>query len=83
MKIEYEKGVTKYYDMNGEEIHDGDYVVMADGKIEKVYQTEDGYLGTDSTNPAWIERGIAVPCEYGVYPFAPQDEPVLMRGETK
>ena len=41
MKIEYEKGVTKYYDMNGDEIHEGDYVVMSDGKIEKVYRTED------------------------------------------
>lgn len=83
MKIEYEKGVTKYYDMNGDEIHEGDYVVMSDGKIEKVYRTEDGYLGTDSTNPKWIERGLAVPCEFGIYPFSVYEEPVLMKGETK
>lgn len=80
MKIEYEKDTARYYDMSGDEIHAGDYVVMSDGKIEKVYLTDDGYLGTDATNPSWIERGIAVPCESGVYPFAPQDEPVLMKG---
>lgn len=79
MKIEYEKGVTKYYDMNGDEIHEGDYVVMSDEKIEKVYRTEDGYLGIDATNPSWIGRGLAVPCEYGVYPFEPQNEPVLIK----
>ena len=80
MRIEYEKDTARYYDMNGDEIHEGDYVVMSDGKIEKVYLTDDGYLGTDATNPSWIERGLAVPCEFGVYPFSPLDEPVLAKG---
>lgn len=35
-------------------------------------------LGTDATNPIWIEKGRAVPCEYGIYPFGSGDEPLLV-----
>jgi len=72
----YTKADPKYFDRNGEEILEGDLVIM-DGKIKKVYRTEDGYLGTDATNPKWIEIGRACECEYGVYPFEETDDPVM------
>lgn len=77
MKISFGKDGNRYYDMNGKELHDGDTVMM-DGREQKVYLTEDGYLGTDATNPVWIEKGRAAPCEYGIYPFETADEPVLV-----
>ena len=76
MKIVY--GKNHYYDIHGEEIHDGDTVLL-DGREKKVYLTEQGYLGTDATNPAWIESGRSAACEYGVYPFCEGDEPELLR----
>ena len=78
MKINYKTTPITYYDMNGEEIHEGDYVKM-DDKLEKVYLTDEGYLGWDSTNPTWIEMGRAVPCEFGIYPFDEMDEPILVK----
>lgn len=45
-------------------------------KTEKVFKWQDGNrfgLGLDATNPSWIERGIAFPCEYGVYPLTNED----------
>lgn len=81
MKIEYGLDETiKYYDMNGEEIHEGDVVIL-DGKKEIVYLTEGGYLGVDATNPIWIENGRACPCEFGIYPFGEYDEPLLFKEE--
>ena len=77
MKIVYEKDATRYYDIHGEEIHDGDTVLM-DGREMKVYLTDGGCLGTDATNPAWVASGRAAPCEYGVYPFNEADEPELL-----
>ena len=35
--------------------------------------TEAGELGIDSTNPLWIEKGKAFPCEFGIYPFEESD----------
>lgn len=58
-----------YYDKNGNILHDGDTIIYDDGKEEKLYETEEGFLGTDATNRLWIETGRAVPCEYGVYPL--------------
>ena len=79
MRIDETKNGYKYYDMNGEEIHAGDYV-MLNGRKEKVYLCDDEItLGTDATNPVWLESGRAVECEYGVYPFAYYDEPVLIK----
>lgn len=78
MKIVYEKDTTRYYDIHGEEIHDGDTVLL-DGREKKVYLTDSGCLGTDATNPAWVASGRAAPCEYGVYPFCEADEPELLR----
>ena len=79
MRIDETKNGYKYYDMNGEEIHAGDYVMM-NGRKEKVYLCDDEItLGTDATNPVWLESGRAVACEYGVYPFSHYDEPVLIK----
>lgn len=78
MKIDYKTTPITYYDMNGEEIHEGDVVLIDDNK-EIVYLTDEGYLGIDATNPIWIENGRAVPCEFGIYPFNESDEPVLVR----
>ena len=60
----------RYFDRHGVEIHD-DMVIQFTGedRPQKVYVTEDGELGTDATNPLWIEKGRAVECEYGVYPL--------------
>lgn len=76
MKIDYTVEPPKYYDMNGEELRDGDVVLM-DGREWSVMLTDDGHLGVDSTNPKWIESGRAAEGEYGIYPFTESDEPVL------
>ena len=64
----------RYFDMNGIEIHEGDYILnVDDGSVQKVYLGESRQLGTDATNPAWIKSGRAVPCEYGLYPLTHDD----------
>lgn len=80
MRIIYnaECNAYRYFDKNDKEIFDGDMVEF-NGKAQKVYLTEYGELGTDATNPAWIERGWACECEYGIYPFEESDEPVLVK----
>ena len=70
-KEDYMKG---YYDKNGVELNAGDYIrVNENGKPYMLYEWEDEYgntgLGTDATNPVWIEKGRAVPCEFGIYPL--------------
>jgi hypothetical protein len=77
MRINYKTNPPTYYDMNGEELHDGDVVLM-DRRKWLVMQTADDYLGVDSTNPRWIENGRAVPGEYGIYPFNLADEPIKL-----
>lgn len=72
--IKVENGKKMYFDKNGVEITEGCNVKYCHGdkgleRIEKVYLTKDGELGTDATNTRWIESGKAVPCEYGIYPF--------------
>lgn len=71
--IRYENGIAKYYDKNGKEITDGCSIRFANGRVEKVYLTENEELGTDATNPVWIEKGKAEPCEYGIYPLTERD----------
>ena len=69
-KVIEENGAYRYFDKDGNEIHDGDIIVCENGRREeKVYLAENGTLGTDATNPCWIASGRAVPCEYGVYPL--------------
>lgn len=72
--IKIENGQKKYFDRNGKEITEGCEIKYLHGdksleRIEKVYRTEEGELGTDATNPKWIATGRAVPCEYGIYPL--------------
>lgn len=69
IKYNYENDEYKYYDRNGKEITDGCKVRYENGRVEEIYMCEDGQLGTDATNPKWIESGRAVPCEYGIYPL--------------
>lgn len=67
--IRIENGERRYFDKNGVEITEGATIRYANGRTETVYCTEDGELGTDSTNPKWVASGRAVPCEFGVYPL--------------
>lgn len=71
--IKYENGKARYFDKNGKEITEGCKVRYENGvrsrEIYTVYLTDNNELGTDATNPAWVESGRAVPCEYGIYPF--------------
>lgn len=62
-------GRNLYYDKNGVEITAGSFIRYSDGTVRKVYLTDKDELGTDATNPKWIESGKAVPCEYGIYPL--------------
>ena len=62
-------GRNLYYDKNGVEITAGSFIRYSDGTVRKVYLTDKDELGTDATNPKWIECGKAVPCEYGIYPL--------------
>lgn len=66
-------GELRYYDKTGYEITEGCMIRYPDGRTEIVYLTENGYLGTDATNRSWIERGLAVPCEYGIYALEEED----------
>lgn len=69
MITEDKNGKLHYFDKNSIEIHEGDTVRFPNGKLEKIYLTEDDQLGTDATNPAWIKNGRACECEYGIYPL--------------
>ena len=64
-----QSGTYRYFDKNGIELKDGDTVMYDNGHKEKLYLTTNGRLGTDATNPSWIESGRALPCEYGIYPL--------------
>ena len=72
-RIIEENGVYTYLDREGNEIHDGDTIMWADGRTEKLYATVQGLLGTDATNPSWLASGRAVECQYGVYPLTWSD----------
>ena len=58
-----------YFDKNGVELKNGDTIAYDDGSTKVLYLSEEGRLGTDATNPLWVESGRAVPCEYGIYPL--------------
>lgn len=63
-------------------LQDGDIIVYADGREEKVYESTDGRLGTDATNKHWIETGRAVPCEYGLYPLEYEELKEVVKKEV-
>ena len=67
--IKIENGKRRYFDKNGVEIVEGCKIRYANGSVKEVYLTERNELGTDATNPKWIEMGRAFACEYGVYPL--------------
>ena len=76
--IKVENGQKRYFDRNGKEITEGCEIKYTNGdrsleRTERVYMTADGELGTDATNPVWVERGLAVPCEYGIYPLTREE----------
>lgn len=71
--IKMENDVRHYFDKNGIEITEGCSIKWASGRIQEVYLTDEGELGTDATNPKWLETGRAVPCEYGIYPLTLED----------
>lgn len=76
--IKIENGQRKYFDRNGKEITEGCKIKYLHGdrslqRIEKVYRTEEGELGTDATNRKWIATGRAVPCEYGIYTLTEEE----------
>ena len=76
--IKIENGKKKYFDRNGKEITEGCTIKYLHGDrslelIERVYRTEKDELGVDATNPIWIERGLAVPCEYGICPLTKEE----------
>ncbi len=72
-RIIEENDVYTYFDREGNELHDGDTIMWADGRTEKLYATVEGRLGTDATNPSWLASGRAVECQYGVYPLTWSD----------
>lgn len=59
-------GTYSYFDKNGTELKEGDTIMYASGRKEKLYRTTHGCLETDATNPSWIASGRADPCEYGI-----------------
>lgn len=66
----------RYFDRHGSELHAGDTIRWDDGKLEVLYEWGDGEvigLGTDATNPVWIQDGRAFECEYGIYPLTVKD----------
>ena len=72
-KIIEENGSYRYFDRDGNELHNGDLVhfdaeAAIGGKpIERrLYLTEKGELGVDATNPAWLTRGYPS-CYFGIY----------------
>jgi hypothetical protein len=76
--IKVEDGKKKYFDRNGKEITEGCTIKYIHGdrsleRIEKVYRSEKDELGVDATNPIWIDRGLAVACEYGIYPLTKEE----------
>ena len=73
MMYDSASGKFRYFDNNGTELHDGDIVSIGGGKAQKLYLTDQGALGTDATNPVWIEYGRADECECGIYPLESSD----------
>lgn len=67
-------GQKHYYDKHGTEITEHSFIKYPSGRVNEIFRTTEGDLGTDATNPLWIEKGRAFPGEWGIYP--------LMVGET-
>ena len=74
--------IRKYLNKNGKEITEGCKVKFSDGRVEKIYLADTGELGTDATNPAWIESGRAIPCQYGIYPLTNEETRMINQIES-
>ena len=59
-------GIIRYV-----ELFEGDTIKYHEESdtLFELYRTVDGRLGTDATNPSWIESGRAFSCEWGIYPL--------------
>ena len=66
-------GMRHYYDRNGKEITEGSTIRYESGRVMEVVLLEDNQLGTDATNPKWIESGRAYPGEFGYYPLTREE----------
>lgn len=83
-KILFEDDKYRYFDKNGVELHDEDVIVWDSGKEEKIYLTKQGQLGTDATNPYWIESEMAAIGEFGIYPLSENDlKEIAKKSDTK
>lgn len=71
--IKIENDRRRYFDKNGKEIVKGSSICYPCGKTMIVYETSEGELGVDATNPKWIDNNRAVPCEYGIYPLSKEE----------
>lgn len=63
----------EYFDKNGTPIIDGCKIKFPSGKIKEVFLADTGELGTDATNPLWVEDGRAYPCQYGIFTLTYED----------
>ena len=78
-----EKDAYRYFDKNGTELKDGDIIRYDSGREDKLYLTTNSRLGTDATNPSWVESGRALPCEYGIYPLEYGEMKEIVKVEKK
>lgn len=69
------EGKRRYFDKYGNELFEGDIIKFSEDATEtyELGLSIDEQLGTDATNPAWIENKRAVPWEYGLYPLNNSD----------
>ena len=79
--IDYNSAKPRYFDKDGNELHEGDNMVQSGdyldtsyrGRIDRIGSNEEGYLGTDATNRKQIEAGLRSPFECGIYLFNEDD----------
>lgn len=63
----------EYYDKRGNKLAEGDLIKFDDGRIRKLYLSDDCALGIDATSHHWVFTKRAYPCEYGIYPLDWED----------
>lgn len=73
----------EYHDKNGAILQAGDLIRWPDGQIQKLASTTSGGLGTDATNPVWVENEWAAPFEFGIYPLTAADMAEIVKAQGK